>query len=193
MPKSSRDLTSRERKHNLARDIAADGFIVPTKCFHCFKANKECKVDLRSGRCSECAHHGQSCNLQVTRIEYERIRKERLKVASKLEEAEQEEDAMTEKLLEQRRKIRRLRKQLHIRESHEYEARGKEEASIDDAERVEAAFLSVEPMTSMDSQSITPAPMDDQLLISPAYWGDVDSTPWRALGQADALHEEKSL
>ena len=125
----------------------------------------------------------------MTRIEYERIRKERLKVAKKLEEAEEEEDAITEKLLEHRRKIRRLRKQLRMKESHEHKAREKEEASIADAERVEEEFLLVDPVDPipMDLPSFTPTPLDGRLLMSPAGWSEIDGTPWGLLGQAEGL------
>jgi len=63
MPKSTKDLTSKERKEILSNNIAADGFIMPTRCYHCEQAGAVCKVDLRSGRCAECARHGQACNM----------------------------------------------------------------------------------------------------------------------------------
>lgn len=168
MPKSSRDLTWRERNEKLASNIAADGFIMPTRCYHCTKANKECKVDLRSGRCSECALNAQSCNLQITRIEYERIRKEQLNVAKELDEAEEEEDAITEKLLAHRRKIRCLRKQLRMKESKEQKAQDKEEASIAEAAQLEQELASdpSEPIP-LDLPSFDVMPMEGRLLLSP--------------------------
>jgi hypothetical protein len=183
MPKSTSDLSWKERKQRLANNISADGFAMPTKCFHCTAAKVPCVMDLRTGRCAECARHGQACNSQVTRIEYEKIRKSREKIAEQLEAAEEEEDELTKKLLEHRSRVRRLRKQLRMKEQKESQAQDLEASSIAEAERLEAEFLAVssEPI-SADLASFDPYPMDGRLLMSPEQWSNLEGVPFPVLG-----------
>lgn len=174
MPKSSKDKTHKERKEFLAANILSDGFEMPTKCYHCVAANKACVVDIRSGRCAECAGHGQSCNLQVTRVEYEKIRKVREKVAKELEEAEEAEDALTQKLLEHRARVRRLRKSLRMKEKAEVVAQDKEVASIAEAKRLEAelSLLASDPLPFELPPNDT-FPFDGRLWMSPQAWDEL--------------------
>jgi hypothetical protein len=183
MPKSTPDLSWKERKQRLSNNISADGFTMPTKCYHCNAAGVPCVMDLRTGRCAECARHGQSCNSQVTRIEYEKIRKSREKIASQLEAAEEEEDELTRKLLEHRSRVRRLRKQLRMKEQKEAQAQEVEAASIAEAEQLEAELLaaSSEPI-SADLATFDTFPMDGRLLMSPAQWSDLEGVPFDVLG-----------
>lgn len=183
MPKSTSDLSWKERKQRLSNNISADGFTMPTKCYHCATANVSCVMDLRTGRCAECARHGQSCNSQVTRIEYEKIRKSREKIASQLEAAEEEEDELTRKLLEHRSRVRRLRKQLQMKEQKESQAQELEASSIAEAERLEAEILSAssEPI-SADLATFEPFPMDGRLLMSPEQWSNLEGVPFPVLG-----------
>jgi hypothetical protein len=185
MPKSTPDLSSKQRKEQLSHDIAAVGFIMPTRCFHCEKAGTECKVDIRSGRCSECARHGQSCNQQVTRIEYEKIRKIREKISKELEEAEEEEDKLTRKLLEHRSRVRRLRKQLRLKEVKELQAQEREAEAIAEAEVLERELLPPDPVPEpipLDLPSFVPSLFDDRLLMDPRSWSALDGAPWETLG-----------
>lgn len=140
-------------------------------------------MDLRTGRCAECARHGQSCNSQVTRIEYEKIRKSREKIAAQLEAAEEEEDELTRKLLEHRSRVRRLRKQLRMKEQKEAQAQEAEASSIAEAERLEEELLaaSLEPI-SADLTSFDPYPMDGRLLLSPEQWSNLEGVPFPVLG-----------
>ena len=156
---------------------------MPTRCHHCSSVDKECKVDLRTGRCSECARLGQSCNQQVTRIEYEKIRATRLKIARQLEEAEEEEDAMTRKLLEHRARVRRLRKQLRMKEEKEAVAQDREAASIAEAERAERELqdLFAKPIP-LDLPFCEPVSFDGRLWKSPSEWSALDGVPFSVLG-----------
>lgn len=182
MPKSTSDISWKERKQRLSHNISADGFTMPTKCFHCTSAGVPCVMDLRTGRCAECARHGQSCNSQVTRIEYEKIRKSREKIAAQLEAAEEEEDELTRKLLEHRSRVRRLRKQLRMKEQKEAQAQDAEASSIAEAERLEAELLSAssEPIPA-GLESFEPYPFDGRLLMSPEQWSTLEGTPFNVL------------
>jgi hypothetical protein len=154
MPKSSRDLTSKERKEKLAASIVANGIMLPTKCYHCTQAGVLCCTDLRSGRCAECARLGQSCNRQNTRIEYERICLNRRKVAKELEEAEAAEDDLTRKLLEHRARIRRLRKKLRTQDEKESQAQDIEATSITKAVYEETLLIDRTDPDSLDLQML---------------------------------------
>jgi septal ring factor EnvC (AmiA/AmiB activator) len=171
MPKPSRDLTSKERKDRLAANIAADSFIMALKCFHCTQTGVPCQADLRTGRCVECARLGQSCNKQVTRIAYEKIRRSREKVTKELEETEAAEDDLTRKLLELRVRVRRLRKQLNVREEKESQAQDCEAESIAEAVRCEEELL-MHPMQSfpLDSATFEPYLVDGLPTMSPQAW-----------------------
>ncbi|KAM0705465.1 hypothetical protein Q7P35_006824 [Cladosporium inversicolor] len=164
MPKSTSDISWKERKQRLANNISADRFTMLTKCFHYTSANVPCVMDLRTGRYAECARHGQSCNSQVTRIEYEKIRKSREKIAAQLEAAEEEEDELTRKLLKHR--------------SREAEA-----SSIAEAERLEEELLaaSLEPI-SADLTSFDPYPIDSRLLLLPEQWSNLKGVLFPVLG-----------
>lgn len=183
MPKSTSDISWKERKQRLANNISADGFIMPTKCFHCAAANVACVMDLRTGRCAECARHGQSCNSQVTRIEYEKIRKSREKIAAQLEAAEEEEDELTRKLLEHRSRVRRLRKQLRMKEQKEAQAQDAEAASVAEAQRLEEEFLSVsaEPIPA-GLESFEPYPFDGRPMMTPEQWSALEGAPFPVIG-----------
>lgn len=183
MPKSSRDLSSKERKDKLAANIAANGVIMPLKCFHCTQASVLCLTDLRTGRCVECARLGQSCNWQTTRIEYENFRRSRDKVAKELELAEAAEDNLTRRLLEHRARVRRLRQQLRIKDEKESEAQDLEAESIAEATRLEKEFLVdfVEPfpvdLPPFDSYSV-----ESQFMMSSEVWSSLDEVPCSTLG-----------
>ena len=183
MPKSTSNLSWKERKQRLSNNISADGFTMPTKCYHCATANVSCVMDLRTGRCAECARHGQSCNSQVTRIEYEKIRKSREKIASQLEAAEEEEDELTKKLLEHCSRVRRLRKQLQMKEQKEAQVQELEASSIAEAERLETELFatSSEPIPA-DLTTFEPYPMDGRLLLSPEQWSTLEGVPFPVLG-----------
>lgn len=167
MPKSSRDLTSKERKDKLAASIAANGFVVLTKCYHCTQANVLCQVDLRSGRCVECARLGQSCNRQTTRINFENIRRRREKIARELDDAEAVEDDLTRKLLGHRARVRRLRHQLRTKEELESQAQDCEADSISKTICLEEEFRdSLAGTTPFDPQLFEEAPIDDTTCLS---------------------------
>ena len=57
-------------------------------------------------------------------------------MSKQLKEAEEEEDALTRKLLEYRTRVRRLRKQLRIKEVSKIATLEREEASIREAEQL---------------------------------------------------------
>lgn len=156
MPKSSHDLSSKERKDRLAANISANGIIMGPRCFHCQRAGVPCKVDLRSGRCVECARLGQSCNQQATRIEYDKIHQSREKAAAGLEAAESAEENIMRKLLEHRSRVRRLRRQLRAKEGKEVEAQDLEAKSIAETVQLEEQFFSY----SNDPSSLVCFPLE---------------------------------
>lgn len=195
MPKTSRDRTQKARRKNLSSQIAHDGFAMPTKCYHCEKSHSECKFDLRTSRCSECARLGQSCNFQVTRIEYEKIVKQREKIARELEEAEDAEEVLNQqrvildqKLAEHRARTRRLRKQLRLKEVKEAEAQNREFESIAADEQAERELLRdiCNPIFS-DLPSGESPTADGQLRMTPREWASHDEVPWGLVGSSPSL------
>ncbi|KAM0708541.1 hypothetical protein Q7P35_005193 [Cladosporium inversicolor] len=104
-------------------------------------------------------------------------------IAAQLEAAEEEEDELTRKLLEHRSRVRRLRKQLRMKEQKEAQAQEAEASSIAKAERLEEELLaaSLEPILA-DLTSFDPYPMDGRLLLSPEQWSNLKGVPFPILG-----------
>ena len=79
--------SSTTRRHELAAYIDEAGDIMVKPCSTCSKRGRVCKVHIRSGRCSECLRRGQRCDLRVTQSEWDRLKKERVKLRKSIEEA----------------------------------------------------------------------------------------------------------
>lgn len=57
-------------------------------CSTCKKHKRVCKVDLRSGKCSECLHRGnQRCDVRVTQSELDRLKADKAKLWREIQEA----------------------------------------------------------------------------------------------------------
>ncbi|KYG41388.1 hypothetical protein M433DRAFT_159094, partial [Acidomyces richmondensis BFW] len=94
----------------------------------------DCKVDLRSSRCTECVRRVRKYDLVVTRTEFNKLRSIRLRLKEQLERAEDEEEKL-------QARICRLRKQLRFSKRQEGAAFDKELASIEEAEEQERLLL----------------------------------------------------
>ena len=107
----------------------------------------------------------------------------RAKIAKQLEEAEEEEDAMTRKLLEHRARVRRLRKQLRMKELKEVRAQDAEAASIQEADRLERELFAdnADPIP-LELPANNRLPMDGRLWMSPSDWAAWDGQSWNSLG-----------
>jgi hypothetical protein len=46
-----------------------------------------CKVYIYSGKCSECLHHRQRCDVKVTKLEFKRLAAEKEKLQAKIKES----------------------------------------------------------------------------------------------------------
>jgi len=143
--------SSTSRRKRLASSIDALGIEMPSPCSRCKSANKICKVDLSSGRCSFCIAGGRKCDLVVTEDEKNRLRVLRQRVHAQLvaaEEAEVEaefviselekkaQEALLRKQELRSRKLR-LRKQLGLLSQKEENLFASELASIEEVERLE--------------------------------------------------------
>ncbi|KAK6006489.1 hypothetical protein QM012_006899 [Aureobasidium pullulans] len=171
MPPLSQSQTIRRRR--LAKHIDRNGEIMPTPYASCRTSNRTCRVDLRSGRYSECVRRARKCDLVVTKAEFDRLSKMRKKAEKELEAAEEEEDRITEKLRVQQARIRRLRKQLRQAETREGEAVERELASIKEAEQLERDIMSGLNMFPADLPECSTFAFDDRLAISPGQWADL--------------------
>ncbi|KXL48794.1 MAG: hypothetical protein FE78DRAFT_86809, partial [Acidomyces sp. 'richmondensis'] len=87
----------------------------------------DCKVDLRSSRCTECVRRVRKYDLVVTRTEFNKLRSIRLRLKEQLERAEDEEEKLVE---EQEALLTRI-----------CAAFDKELASIEEAEEQERLLL----------------------------------------------------
>ena len=105
-PKSS--LTSLERRKQLSAAISEFGTTMPTPCDACIQNQEkdgglDCKIDLRSGRCSRCSRWNRKCSLIVTRHEWDRMKRERQKLSRQIADANRALEELLRKRVELRR------------------------------------------------------------------------------------------
>ena len=174
-PKSS--LSSLERRKQLSAAISEFGTKMPTPCDACVRNQEkdgglDCKIDLRSGRCSRCSRWNRKCSLIVTRHEWDRIKRERQKLSRQIADA----DRALEELL---RKRVELRRQWDTLEEEAGEAVIREQENIEELERLEAAAR-VEPEVELDLSS--DAFIGQGVLqMPPSDWALIDHDPFSFL------------
>ena len=174
-PKSS--LTSLERRKQLSAAISEFGTTMPTPCDACIRNQEkdgglDCKIDLRSGRCSRCSRWNRKCSLIVTRHEWDRMKRERQKLSRQIADA----DRALEELL---RKRVELRRQWETLEEEAGEAVIREQENIEELERLEAAAR-VEPEVELDLSS--DAFIGQGVLqMPPSDWALIDHDPFSFL------------
>jgi hypothetical protein len=100
---------------------------MPTPCGHCKHSSSLCKVDLRSGRCSECIRCERQCDLSFTRQEWLCLKEEK---ANLEKEAEKRKEAVMAIMV---KKIQ-LRKKLAISTGEKAEAVNRKLASLAECE-----------------------------------------------------------
>lgn len=144
------------------------------------ESKKRCIVGSRSGRCSECIRKGYvTCDVTVSRAEWERLRDGRDQLRLDLERAEEKEAELLQQLLEHRARTIRLRKQLRQAERRTDAAVAREVEDIEEAERVEEAFLDLgESGVEVEERPF----FHDILEMAPTDWASIDglqSFPWQ--------------
>ncbi len=55
-------------------------------CNHCFNHSVKCRVDTDFDRCVECVRLDRKCDLIISEIEWERVRKKRARLRAELSE-----------------------------------------------------------------------------------------------------------
>lgn len=141
---------------------------------------KRCIAGARSGRCSECIRKGYtSCDVTVSRAEWEKMRDGRELLRRDLERAEEKEAELLQQLLDHRARTIRLRKQLRQAENRTDKAVAQELDDVEEAERVESAFLGLEePGVLVEERPF----FHDVLEMVPGDWASIDGLqgfPWQ--------------
>jgi hypothetical protein len=175
MPRKISKFSQRDRREVLQAAIEADGIDMPTPCARCKHLSLSCRIDLRSGRCSGCTRLGKKCDLLVTKVEFERLRKQKLRLKDRLKQAiKEQEDAASvardaaEKAQTLQSKVKRLFLQLQLAEDREGEAFDRELSSIEEAERVEESLSLVEATNFNDPIPASSVTFNNRLVISPS-------------------------
>lgn len=155
-------------------------------CSNCRKARfplnqdqkKKCIVGPRSGKCSECIRKGcKDCDVKVTRPEWEKLRDVRDQLRLDIEKIEEEEIRL------KMRKVR-LRKQLRLAERRTDDAVAEELDELEEAEAVEAQFLSLEAASGVEVAD-NPFAFSDVLEMPTGDWdliGGVSDPFWEISG-----------
>lgn len=130
---------------------------MPRKCNHCRLENRVCKVHIKSGRCGQCnLHNHKDCDVRITEAEWNRLKKERVRL---LDEIERARDATSQALA----KERRLMKQLELLDTRSSEAIAVQENQAQEAELAE--FLAELPQEG------------PSLALHPDTWSAMDGLP----------------
>lgn len=166
---------SHQRRHRLAKIIRENGVEMPTPCKRCTNAHtrSKCIVDLKSGRCAPCVAKGRTCDLVVTRAEFDKLRNTKEKLRRQIESSRKERASLWSKILEVEARNLRLEKQLEKAENQEEDAIEREMASIEELEQAEA-----QASVSMLSDTV---PGPDVLQMSPSDWALIDGVSWDVL------------
>lgn len=140
-------LSSVERKEQLAAAIDCFGVITRTPCGSCVRHGEvECRVGLRSGRCSHCSRHGRKCDLIVTRQEWDSLKCERQQLGRQIDDVDRDLEKLLQKRVE-------LRKRSDALEDRAGEAAVREQANIEQLERFESTTSSTSSTSSDASEN----------------------------------------
>jgi len=155
MPKVPSD-NSTIRRHKLAAFIDEFGNIMVKSCSTCQRHKRVCKVHLRSGKCSECLHHGQRCDVRVTQSEWDRLKADKARLRKEIKEAYEAQEAAhaaqekaREDLWAAFAKEMRLQQQMDLLDKRAEEAIAVEEANIVELEQEELLDVSGVPEGSL--------------------------------------------
>jgi hypothetical protein len=162
------------RRHELADFIDLFGEIMVKKCSTCVKANRICRVHVRSGKCGACNKLGQRCDVKVTQSEFQRLAAEKVRLKKEIQESrdlQEEEFRAHEKALERMRVARakeeRLRQQMDLLDRRADEAIAVEEGNIRELEQQEAS----------ETMAFDGPSEGLSLQLSPSTWGAYEGFP----------------
>lgn len=174
---------SHQRRHRLARIIRENGIEMPSPCKKCINARtkEKCVVDLSSGRCAPCVAKGRKCDLVVTRLEFDKLRKSKEKLRRQIEESRKERASLWSKILEVEARNMRLEKQLEKAEVQESDAVEREMASIEELEQEEARLAESSAVLTSDVFV-----GQDVLQLTTSDWALIDGVPWDEAGESVA-------
>jgi hypothetical protein len=122
MPRSS---TSTQRRYRFADKILAFGILAMRPCSHCVSQNTLCVVSPDSEGCEQCIRFHRPCELASPIADLERIHKK--------------EDDISQQIIEEEAKLRRLRKERRRLRKQLRSLGEREEQNIRDLEAYEAA------------------------------------------------------
>lgn len=179
MTKKSRSIP--KRVEDISQTICRRLRKMSTTCVRCRRLELECEIDVKAGRCTECAGQHKTCNLQVPFQEFQRMAALREKLERQMEEAEQElsdaeewaEEARTkahnaeEGAKKARVKVRRLRKVYRRAETTEAKAIEQEIADIAEASRKEGYQEEPSPPPAQTMPSTISLPYEGPLGMQP--------------------------
>lgn len=186
--------TSSERRRTLGIFINRFGDTMPRACSSCRRKNVECKVHIRSGRCGACHLSGIVCDIRVTQSEWDRLKSERARLLSEIEEArraqqsarEAQEAAHRAHILAFKAMDKAfdnevaLRKEMSALEVEAEAAIAVEEANIAKLEEQEEA--SVAPVAHQGGLALSPFTWSACDGLPDQFWGSSPSIPWVLTG-----------
>ena len=159
---------------------------MPTPCSNCKRRGDNCIVHLVSSRCAAYNNRNVKCDLVVTEEEWNRLDRDKTKLARQLEDIEEKE-------LELRSKKLRLRRQLAKVDSKEKEMFHRELVSIDEVralEEQEAKALedrrghTPQHSTSLADTAASPSFSEYFRIQSPFVWDPVHVGEESSTGQS---------
>ena len=163
---------------------------MPTPCKQCKRLGRQCRIDLRSGRCVDCVQLKQKCDLVVTQAEFQQLRRIRKNLEEKLVAAESEEDELIARLNEQRAKVKRLRREARFAKDRLHDSLEKEMASIEEAEQLERELVaSSGAPIPVDFVAPDPVVVTDILAMSTEDWSEMGGVSWDAFLSAGGTSE----
>jgi len=147
----SPSVSKRSADHLERVDTSPSSRVMPTPCSPCARMGRVCRIELSSGRCTECIRLHRSsgkegCDLLVTDDDWNKLLRLRQKVREELEKVADEDDqdqealaAILQRQAERRRKRRKLESRYLKLHAEQGELVEREFDSIREIEALEAA------------------------------------------------------
>lgn len=177
--------SSTEDRKALGSFIIAFGHKMPRACSACRRNGTDCKVHVRSGRCGECHMRGSTCDVRITKSEWDRLRSERERLLREIEASRQAQEAAVAAQVEARRQMdeafqneMKLRQEMLRLESEAEEAIAVEDARLypQDPEPVGNEIL--EPTEPAAGLALSPFTWSAGDGLADQFWAASPSAPW---------------
>lgn len=179
---------STDRRKILGAFVQKFGDVMPRACSNCRRANRECRVHVRSGVCGECHLRGGTCDIRITQEEWQRLMSERDRITQALAEAQAAQQAAhariqraEEERLRASQQESSLRVELRKLEVEAEEAIAVEETQILALERQEALEALADkqlPAESSSGLAMSPYTWSATEGLPDEYWASSSAVPW---------------